>query len=357
MTNLDIARQRLHNQRLIGTTFRRPEQVVGWLGAVQAQDFAGAKWALAQRAVGVTEAAVDQAFAEGAILRTHLLRPTWHFVTSADIRWLLALTAPRVHALNALYYRRFELYPATLRRAHAALAKALQGGQNLTRAELAVALERAGIRVAGPRLGYTMMHAELEALICSGPRRGKQFTYALLDDRAPNARTLEPEEALAELTRRYFSGRGPATAQDFAKWSVLTVGEAKAGLDLVQPPFAQEVADGRTYAFPRSQPSAKEAQPSAHFLPDYDEYFSSYQDHRASIEPEHAAMIGRGDGLFSSVIIVSGRAVGTWKRTLKKTAVAIQTRFFRPISKADQRLMEAAAQRYAAFLGLPAQLL
>ena len=224
MTTLDIPQQRLFNQRLAGNLFEKPEAVVSWLGAVQAQEYPGAKWSVAQRTKGLTEATIEQVFAEGAILRTHLLRPTWHFVTPADIRWLLKLTAPRVNAANASYYRKFGLDEAVLARTNTVIARALEGGKQLTRSELEAALQQAGLSTPADdrlRLAYIMMRAELDVLVCSGPLRGKQHTYVLLEERVPQAGTLERDEALAELTRRYFTSRGPATLKDYMGWSGL----------------------------------------------------------------------------------------------------------------------------------------
>jgi DNA glycosylase AlkZ-like len=190
MTSLDIAHRRLANQHIVQPTFKQPGDVVRWLGAVQAQDYAGAKWALGLRLRGVTDDDIDQAFGAGSILRTHLMRPTWHFVTPLDIGWLLALTGPRVHAVNGYMYRKLELDSAIFKRSNATLAKALRGGKQLTRNELRGVLQKAGIATDGElRMGYLMMRAELDGLVCSGARRGKQFTYALVDERAPRAKT------------------------------------------------------------------------------------------------------------------------------------------------------------------------
>src|SRR5438046_754748 len=206
MINLDIAHQRLHNQHITRRTLETPQALVEWLGAVQAQDYAAAKWALGLRLQGVMDEDIEQAFTNGAILRTHVMRPTWHFVSPADIRWLLALTAPRVHAANAHYNRKLELDDAVFKCTHTVLANALQGGKQLTRDELASALQQAGIAMEGEqRVTYIIMRAELDGIICSGARRGKQFTYALLAERAPQARSLDRDEALAELTMRYFT--------------------------------------------------------------------------------------------------------------------------------------------------------
>lgn len=173
---------RLHNQHLARAKLASPNAVVAWMGAVQSQDYVGAKWAVGQRMQGATDATLDRAFADGTILRTHIMRPTWHFVAPADIRWLLALTAPRVNATNAYYYRKFGLDDAILARSNAVLTSTLRGGAQRTRTELASVLQEAGIATDDLRLGLIIMHAELDAVICSGARRGKQFTYALLDE-------------------------------------------------------------------------------------------------------------------------------------------------------------------------------
>src|SRR5579859_7689416 len=239
--NLDIAHRRLHNQFLSQQTFEKPGELVQWLGAVQAQDYGAAKWALGLRLHGTTDTMIEQAFAGGEILRTHVMRPTWHFVTPADIRWMLMLTAPRVLAASAYYFRLSELDDALFAKTNAALAEALQGDKQLTRSELALALQQAGIAVGDLlRLTYIIMRAELDGIICSGARRGKQFTYALLDERVPQSRVLDHNEALAEFALRYFTGHGPATLQDFVWWSGLTVADAKAGLEMASSQLIRE---------------------------------------------------------------------------------------------------------------------
>jgi hypothetical protein len=354
---LDIARQRLHNQRLLGPRFARPEDAVRWLGAVQSQDYAGAKWALAQRTEGATDAALDDLFAAGAILRTHVLRPTWHFVLPEDIRWLLALTAPRVHTANAHYYRRLELDDALLRRGDALLAAALQGGKHLTRPELAAALRAGGIEAGGPRLGYLLMHAELEALICSGPRRGKQFTYALLAERAPDARTLDRDEALAELTGRFFASHGPATPHDFAWWSGLTVTEARTGIELAKPRLAQETLDGKTYWFAPPATTAPAESPVVHLLPNYDEHIVAYKDHGPSLDPAiRPRLVPDTPALLAHLVAVDGLVVGGWRRTIQRNEAVIETDLLRPLSNTEQAALGAAADGYGRFLGLPARL-
>ncbi len=204
--------------------------VVARLAAVQAQDYYGAQWALGARLVGAVDGDIEDAFNRGELLRTHLLRPTWHFVAPDDIVWLLRLTGPRVQAASVYRYRQLELETGLLKRSDSALAEALAKGSYLTRDELGGILEAKGIpQATGQRLAYLVMHAELEAVICSGPRRGKQFTYALLDDRVAVGERLSREQGLAELAGRYFATRGPASVRDFAKWSGLTLKSAREG--------------------------------------------------------------------------------------------------------------------------------
>ncbi len=325
MTLIDIAHQKLLNQHVALQTFRKPADVVRWLGAVQAQDYAAAKWAVAQRTKGITDSAVDQAFAEGEILRTHVMRPTWHFVAPEDIRWLLALTAPRVHATNAYQYRRLELDKTTFKQRNAALTKALRGGQQLTRAELASVLQQAGIAASDLlRVTYLILGAELDGILCSGPRRGKQFTYALLDERVPTAKTLSRAEALAEFTRRYFTSHGPASEEDFTWWSGLTHADVRSGIEMVRQQLGHDVVNGRTYWLAASMTTAKVSRQAAYFLPNYDEYIIGYTDRSAIFNSSHVDKLdARSNPLFQHTIVINGQVAGTWKRTLKKDAVIL----------------------------------
>ena len=289
MTLMNIAHQKLLNQHIAVQTFQKPDDVVRWLGAVQAQDYVAAKWAVAQRTKGIVDSAVDQAFNKGDILRTHVMRPTWHFVAPEDIRWLLALTAPRVHAANAYQYRRLELDKTIFKRRNAALTKALRGGQQLTRVELASVLQQAGIEANDLlRLTYLILSAELDEVICSGARHGKQFTYALLDERVSAAKSLSRAEALAELTRRYFTGHGPASEEDFVWWSGMTRADVRSGIEMVKPQLEHDVVNGQTYWFAASMTTAKVSRQAAYLLPNYDEYIVGYTDRSAIFNSSHA---------------------------------------------------------------------
>lgn len=352
MTDLNIARLRLHNQLLSQSTLKEPGDGVAWMGAVQAQDYGAAKWALGLRLPGVSDDAVEQAFSDGAILRTHILRPTWHFVSPADIRWLLALTAPRVHAFNAYYYRKLGIDDALGARSNEVMAKALAGGKQLTRPELISALQQAGI-VADDPLRFTLlvMHAELDGVICSGARRGKQFTYALLDERVPQARTLDHDEALAECTRRYFSSHGPATLQDFSWWSGLSKDEAKTGLELVASHLLHEVAGSQTYWFAPTSPSEEQTALQAHLLPNFDEYTVGYTDRSTLLDSSHKHKLDARSGILDYVMVLNGQIVGYWKRTLSKSTVNITLQPFVTLNEAEMAAFEEAGKRYGEFLG------
>jgi winged helix DNA-binding protein len=348
----EIRHARLHNQRVSSTTFTKPEQVVSWLGAVQAQDYPGAKWALALRLRGASHAIIERAFARGTILRTHVMRPTWHFVTPADIRWMLLLTAPRIRAATASYDRRLGIDAALINRSNKTIAGALAGGVHLTRQELKAALRAAGIAADSvQRLAHLVMHAELDAVICSGALRGKEFTYALLDDRVRATKALSRDEAIAKLTRRYFTSHGPAQMQDFVWWSGLKTADVRAGLEMCRRDLADELIDGKRYWFAPRQRQLVTPARSAYLLPTYDEYLIAYKDRSASLDKERwQTVVSRG--LWSAPIIIDGRVIGGWRSALKNGQPTITLDLLSTLKRADQRLLDAASLRFAAFFEL-----
>lgn len=349
---MDIARRRLAAQHLTNPTLTDAAEVVRVLGAIQSQDYAGAKWAIGMRSRGVTDASVERAFTEGRIIRTHVLRPTWHFVDPADVRWMLALTAPRIKRVMSYYNVQVGLDDALLRRTNRILERALRDGKQLTRTELAEVLRRARVDVSGPfRLARVVMNAELDAVVCSGGRRGKQFTYALLDERVPPARLPDRDEALVELTRRYFTTRGPATPSDFAWWSGLTVADARRGIEMMGDALEREMIDGRPYWSVPSTVKRWRA-PLVHLLPNYDELFIGHKD-RSALGKRLASvdLVTGGDALTAYVIVVDGQLVGGWKRAPAAGSVSIQLKLLVRLSAPERSALEAAARRYGAFLG------
>ncbi|HYW23913.1 MAG TPA: winged helix DNA-binding domain-containing protein [Terriglobales bacterium] len=351
----DIAARRLRTQRLAGERFASAEEAVGWLGAVQSQDYGGAKWALGLRSRGLTDANLDRLFDAGAILRTHVLRPTWHFVLPEDVRWLLELTAPRVKAGLAFSDRRIGIDAALLARSHAVLTAALRDGAHLTRHELAAALERSGISASGQRLSHLVMHAELDGVIVSGPRRGRQFTYALLDERAPAARRLDRDDALAELARRYFTSHGPAQLPDFTWWSGLTAAAARRALDLAGPDLAHELIDGRSYWRAPDERRPAPAGPLVHLLPNYDELLVAYRDRSAALDPGlDLSSLPRGS-ILTNVVVVDGRVRCGWQRRPSGGRVVVEVVPLGPVDAAASAAIERAAGELGRFLGVPAE--
>ena len=354
MTMSDIIRLRLSNQMIAQTKFSQPGEVVEWLGAVQAQDYAGSLWGIGLRLPGATKVDVERAVASKTIVRTWPMRGTLHFAPAEDVRWMLRLLTPRILAGKAGRYRQLELTEADFRRARQLFEQALVGKQALTRAEMYDVLERGKVSSAGQRGIHILARLAQEGLICFGPHRGNQPTFVLLDEWLPNAKDLSREEALAKLAGSYFASHGPATLKDFVWWSGLKVSDAKSGLELVQPKLAPTELDGQIYWMtgPASDidPAAR-----AYLLPPYDEYTVGYKDRKAILDPAYAKQ--SGNGIFSPVIIIEGRIAGTWGRSVKKDAVIIKLDFFTNPTEQEKEAAAAAAERYAKFSNLSLKLI
>lgn len=348
ITLSDITKFRLENQQLSGTNLKEPHEVVQWLGAMQAQEYAMSKWAIGLRLHNVNDQVVEKAFNDGAILRTHMLRPTWHFVSPADIRWLLALTAPRVHAASSYMYRQLEMDSKFFVKTNRVLEKTL-AGKHLTRKILQAALKEHKIIADGLRLGYIMMHAELDQLICSGPRQGKQFTYALLDERVPPAKTISREEALSKLVHRYFTSRGPATLQDFAYWSGLTMKDAIAGAASLGSSFIRETLNEKEYILPPLSSKNKIKLDTTFLMPDYDEYGMSYKD-RSALSSVQKLSSPRASIVFNRMLVIDGKIEGTWQRTLTKNKAEVTIAPFTTLSKTKEKMVAKAIKRFNTFV-------
>ena len=352
---LELAWQRLGNQRLARPLPGGAAAVVRHLGAVQAQEYPVARWSLGQRSRGLSEAAVDDALATGEILRTHVLRDTWHLVAAEDIRWLVELTRPRIRKRNEAMHRRLGLEARTLVRTDALLADALAGGRRMTRAQIGSLLRGHGIPADGPYLAYVLMHAELELLICSGGLDGKQQTYALVDERVEQTPPLRGDDALAVLTRRYFRSHGPATVKDFTWWASLTAGDARRGIELVEAELERTEVDGRTYWSAPTRRRGRIERPVARLLPSYDEYIIGYSESRDVLDV--GTLGGLRPGLrtrLDHLVLVDGQVVGSWRRLLTRGAMTIEAQPLRELDEPERRAVEAAVERYGRFVALPA---
>jgi hypothetical protein len=331
------------------------------LGAVQAQDYRGARWALGQRLVRGDDTRIEEAFDRGTLLRTHVLRPTWHFVSPADIRWLISLSAARLDAISTYYLRHSGIDAAALRRCRRAIERALRDGRHLTRAELMTVLRNA--RVLDPDrpgasqvAGHILFNAEVHGIVCSGPRRGKQFTYALLEERVPPVAAVPREEALGELARRYFASHGPATIKDFVWWSGLTAAEARTAIETNGSRLRRIDADGHAYWLPPSR-SRHTARGEALLLPSFDEYMVAYVNRTAAVDPSRTPSLdGRNPMLLGQTVLADGVGVATWRRAAVKEGIGIEVQALAPLRSREKQAIEAAVERLARFSGQPARI-
>lgn len=356
MKPADIINYRLYNQQIAETGFNRPEEIVNWMVAMQAQEYAMAKWAIGLRLKNIKESEVEQACNDGLILRTHLMRPTWHFVSHEDIRWLTELSAPQIRRAMTYYERELNLDGKLLSKCNDIIGRSLEDGKHLTRNALAEELEKQGIKLDGRQMGHVMINAETDCLVASGAREGKQFTYASFDSRAPHSKSLSKEEALHELASRYFRSRGPATVKDFSIWSGLSITEAKKAEAMLDTAvFMKEECSGVTYTLHREAPDkaadlqVKKMQRNF-LMPDYDEYGISYIDRSAIYDPSKVPVgMSRDNPVFNRLIILDGVIEGGWKRTLKGKSVVVETSPFRPLNKTQAALLDKMVKRFQKF--------
>ena len=354
----DIGRQRVRNSRLVGSSFKSPAEVVRWHLAMQSQDYGPAGWSIAQRASGLKTSDIDAALAEGSIIRTHVMRPTWHFVAAEDLRWLMALTGPRVQKQVAGRYRELGLDAKTRARCEKIIAGALEGGNHLTRAELGEALEKKKIDTEGQRLPHILSHCELETMICSGALKGKKHSYALVDERVPDARRFDRDEALIELVRRYLESHGPATVHDLRWWSGLTVSDIKKALEALGADVESRTVDGITlWSCPAETPSSPRG-PVVHLLQTYDEVIVGYTESRFFSDPreEVARAAWRDRSVPTGLALLNGSVFGHWKRTMGKRSVAVEVLTYNEPAAAQHKALARAAKELGDFLGMPAEL-
>jgi Winged helix DNA-binding domain len=339
-----VRRLRLAHQMLVDSTLTDPTAVVSRLVAMQAQEYAMAKWAIGLRLVdGGSDADVEGAYEDGRILRLHCLRPTWHFVAAEEVRLVLQVTAKRVHQANAFMYRRLELDTTRLDRFVDFVGELLSGRNYLTRTEIRDALVAGWVEEKGFQMAYLLMYAELQGVVVSGPRRGNQFTYALLDERAAPTPERSDDEALVEFVRRYLTTRGPATIPDLTTWSGLTVAQAKRAVTLLGDEVTSANQDGRAYLLVEgaSPPTGTRS----FLMPDYDEYGMAYKDRSALTHPDHEYWAPP----WNRFVVVDGVIAGAWQRTLGPDAVTVEVAMF-DLPWDDSRVV-GAAEEYARFLG------
>lgn len=354
----EIASLRLKNQQLVSTELKTPKQLVGWMGAIQAQDYNQAKWAIGVRMPHLTEDQIEDAFNKGDIIRTHLMRPTWHFVSADDIYWMLELTSPQIKAVLNSRHRELGITELLVNNSYLAIEEAINSNeqQALTREELIEALDHAGIPTSHQFTAHLMLRAEIDGILCSGPLKGKKQTYALLSNRVPRKITLSKEEAAARLAKSYFLSHGPATLADFIWWSGLPAKSARNALDSIKNDFYSERIASETYWFSDSAVKKGKLKDSVYLLPAYDEFLISYKNRSASItEDDHKKAIS-SNGIFRPVVLVNGQISGLWKKVIKKDRIVIETEYFRPHEDAEIQSIAKAADLFRHYAGKKAEL-
>jgi hypothetical protein len=347
---LNIPNHRLYQQKITHQTPTTAQSIVAHMGAIQAQDFAMSKWAVGIRLPHAKEDQIETALDAGELVRTHVLRPTWHLVSGQDVRWMLALSCKQIKAASASRDRELGLDAFLYQKANELIVKVLEGGKHMTREEVMLALEAGGISTNPSRAVHFMVNAEVDGLVCNGGMRGKEQTYALLDEKVPQAPMLHREEAIPTLALRYFTSHGPATLADFHWWSGLSMPDARTGLEQVKKQLAHDNWADKTYWFSESEvppPTEK-----VFFLPAFDEYTVSYKDRSAVFAPQWHKEAITSNGIFKPIIIVDGQVRGIWKRTVQKNKVIIEPTFFDPSDALPLPVMQAATRRFGLFLGL-----
>lgn len=355
MNARDVATLRLVNQGIANPTSANPSDVVSRLLAIQAQDYRGALWSIGLRLGGSAATKIERAIVERTIVRTWPMRRTLHFVSAMDVRWMLRLLAPR--AINGMIgrLRQLEIDDVVLSRSREALVKALRDGALLTRDAMYDELARAKISTEGQRGIHILSRLSQEGLLCFGPHRGKHPTFALLAEWIRESRDLEREEALAELTSRYFRGHGPATIRDFARWSGITLRDARAGAAMLAAELAETRVGDITYIMARDSvemsTDERRAARALYLLPGFDEYLLGYSDRSIALDLSHAQKVVPGNnGVFFPTIVLRGRVVGTWRSAATRTGLAVTPRTFAALKPSEARAFTAAAKRYEQFV-------
>jgi hypothetical protein len=353
-----IAVSRLANQQISRRSLTGVDELVSYMCAMQAQDYPMAKLAIGKRLPDATDDIVEAALASGEVLRTHLMRPTWHFVAAADIHWLLALTAPNIASAMKSRHSGLGLSGTVVRQCNRIIERALVSAGALTREEIGLLLQKAGVATKdNNRLAHILLCAELDGLICSGPPKGTSLTYALLGERVPRRTKIDKEEALAKIALRYFTSRGPASLQDFVWWSGLPVGDAKRAVELVRTSLVTVEVGSSTYWSAGSGGRMKGKVGRVHLLPAFDEFLIAYRDRSATLAEAHLRRTVSTNGIFRPIVIVDGEVAGMWKRSTGKDGVTLAVSLFHPATRTVMKLIGQESRAIAAFLKKEVKLL
>lgn len=355
MTAATISQQRFINQKINGPDFTSAQELVHWMGAIQAQDYQMAKYAIGVRLKNATNQTIEDAINKAQIIRTHVLRPTWHFVAAEDARWMLELTAKNLNRALSSNNKKLGLDEKTFKKSNSFIEKLLINGKHLTRKEIMAALEKKGIKTNDLRASHIMFRAETDLIVCNGIKKQKQFTYALLNERIPITKKFTKEEALGELANRYFSSHGPATLKDFTWWSGLSVGDAMNGLEMIKSKLVSEKYKENVFWLKHSA-FKKIKNDLIIFLPSFDELLISYKSREVSLDPQFASRAFTINGIFNPIIVHNSKVIGVWKPQYKKE-IFIKEHFFGKPTEKQKQLCKRAAKEFGKFMGTKAAII
>ncbi len=341
-----IALARIQSQKLADGSEMSPKELTSWFGAIQAQDFSMNRFAISVR-TSLNDAAVLAAFDSGEIIRTHVLRPTWHLASKEDIGWMLELSAPYIKKLMASMNKSLNLAESIYQKCNDHLSDLL-AGKHLTREEIYAELNILGIETGNMRGLHILMNAELDRVICSGKMIGSKPTYALFSERVGKFASRSTDEALADLATRYFRSHGPATVKDFIWWSGLPAALGKKAVSIIESKMQSRNMDLETYhafSFDDLAPSG-----TILLLPAFDEYLIAYKNRSSAIETLFATKAFTRNGIFNPCIIWNGQVIGIWKRSIKKDDVIIEYEYFYPVDASIKKAVRLKAEEYASFV-------
>jgi hypothetical protein len=384
---MHIPHHRLHTQQIVQQQFQQPNELLNWLGAVQAQDYEMSKWAVAlrlspkanskfnqsspvgedkgevsnQNEFGISEAKIEAALNNGELIRTHILRPTWHIVSAENHRWMMDLSAPQLSRTLNSYNKSVGLDAKTLLKAEKIILKLLAKKNHCTRDEIMAVLQKEKINTDNYRSAHIMFHAELNGLVCNGIRKGKEISYALLDERIPQSKKINRDEALAKLATIYFQSHSPATLKDFSWWSGLNQTEAKKAIDFISKNVEKIEVGEQTYFVLIDKKNIPLAPfkggitgvNEVHLLPAFDEYIISYNHRLDVVDKNHAPKVFTNNGLFKPMIVHDGKIIGTWKRTITGKKLKTEIFPFEKISKQTENEIEKKMEGFRNYLSLP----
>jgi hypothetical protein len=351
--NPGIGNSRLRAQRVIGQQLSSPEETVRWMGALQAQDYGQALWAIGVRTKGATRASIEKSIADVKILRTWPMRGTIHFVPPEDAKWMVQLTAERMIRADGYRQQQLGLNQHIIEKCRQLFIEAMKGGKRVSRPALMEIMEKAGVRTEGQRGYHILWSIAQTGTTCLGPLEGKQQTFMLLDECVPKHTRLTRDEALAELAKRYFTSHGPATVADFAGWTNMTLADAKLGLEHAKRHLSPETIDGQEYWQGRDSKSSPDST-EVLLLPGFDEFMLGYKNRNAILATDDATKVVPGkNGIFLPIMVLNGQIIGTWRRVIKPKKVDITLHPFTRLTKVVEGQALQAAQEYSTFLGLP----